>query len=150
MKLADLLVPPEIVPELRYGLLVSMGHAAERLSVLTLPGWLLHLPSYESSLWAIDATRSLLQQVGEVAPKTNLSVSLDEGEYPFLLYCVLRSRHELLQRLRQDVTIATGMQHEFPDEDALGRYVASLGQRLDGGQEQREERRRLVGSNTLR
>jgi hypothetical protein len=42
------------------------------------------------------------------------------------------------------------MQHEFPDEDALGRYVASLGQRLDGGQEQREERRRLVGSNTLR
>lgn len=146
--MAELVLPPEIVFELRRGLLVAMGTSAERLAVLTLPGRLTHLPSYESSLWTIDATRTALSQVGAVPPRRQSSVSLAENEHPLLLYRALRSRHELLESLRRDAAISAGRQYEPAEDDALGQCVASLGRRLAGGPREREERRHLARSNT--
>lgn len=140
-------LPPEVVLELRRGLLVAMGTAAERLAVLTLAGQPSHLPSYESSLWTIDATRSLLDKVSVVPPKPETSISLLEDEYPLLLYSALRSRHERIQSRLQDVAISCGGPYE-PTDDALGQFVACLRRRLTGGPREQEERRHLARSST--
>ena len=147
--MADLAVPPEVVVELRRGLLVAMGTAAERLAVLTLPGRLTHLSSYESSLWAIDATKLLLGRVGVEPQRRERIVRFGEDEYPRVLYSVLRDRHETLRNLREDAAVSTGRRHEAADDELIGEYVASLRQRLTGGSREREERHHLVRSNTV-
>lgn len=143
----DLNIPIEIVPELRRGLLVAMGSAAERLAMLALSGELTHVPTYQSALWTVTATSSLLDTVGPVKPPVEHAVSLPEDQHIFLLYRVLRDRHEWLVQRRQDAAISHGSPEGSVHNQVLEQFVGGLRRRLTGSPSEREERRLLVAIN---
>lgn len=140
--MADLVVPVELVPDLRCALLRLLGSAAERLAMISLPGRLTHLPSYESALWTVQAAGAILEKVGVVETEQEHAVSLSAGEYPLLLSRALRQHHESLRRRKQDDAISRGAPLDS-SEDELGVLVTALRRRCTGGTQEDEERRLL-------
>lgn len=110
--------------------------------MLSLPGQLVHLPSYEQSLWTITAASELLAKVGPVRPAQQDCVVFGDEEYPLVLYRAVRASHERLTRSRG----AIACEDEPPDP--LGDFVLALRERLKGGAQEHRERQMLIPSKT--
>jgi hypothetical protein len=144
----EFVVPAELVPDLRRALLRLMGSAAERLAIISLSGELTHLPSYESALWTVQATATLLERIGVRPPEHQRAVSLLPNEYPLLLSRALRWHHELLESRRRDEASYRGASPDVPEDDRLGQLIAELRRRRAGDVHEDEERRLIFPSKT--
>ena len=142
-------VPLAIVGHLREGLYIAMGSAAERLAVLTLPGALAHVPAYESALWTIEATRTLLDVVGLSKPSPEVGITLESSQYPFLVFKILESCHKSELARSQDREVL-GLRRGSRDEGALEVFVAALKRTATNSSQAREERAVLGAINTGR
>lgn len=90
-----IVVPSGLVRCLRRGLLLDLGDAAEHLSVLALQGdgVICDPVAYRSAMWALDATRALLEKIGVVETGSPSDVELDRDDFPFLVFKVLERQH---------------------------------------------------------